>query len=385
MNKIDVEMFVSDVVAKANGRKVFLLVSGGVDSTVVFALLNRALGQDRVLGLHIDTGLMRLGESQDVIDYMKGNGFENLHVHDAADDFLAALDGVFEPEIKREVIGNKFLDVKTVAQERLGLNSDDWIIAQGTIYPDVIETAGEKGGGKIKTHHNRVDLILELIEKGLVIEPLASLYKDEVRELGEKLGIPRELIYRHPFPGPGLGVRCLCSPRKGEKSENLGKDISLLPVRTTGVKNGERTYSRPIAFFGDNLPNFSENYNNRVVLPLFCEKNDRAYKSIVAYCTKKRLEKLRAIDKIANDAIVSSGEYEKIWQMPVVLLPLVNSNGNETVVLRPVVSKQATTAKACKLKQSTVRKIIKESRNVEGIGDIFIDVTNKPPATIEWE
>ncbi|HOX51959.1 MAG TPA: glutamine-hydrolyzing GMP synthase, partial [Fibrobacteria bacterium] len=194
---------------QAKGRKVFLLVSGGVDSTVAFELLNKALGPDRVLGLHIDNGLMRADESRAVMEFMKAQGFDNLRIADASDLFLGRLAGVWEPERKRKIIGDTFLDVQAEETAKLGLNPDEWLLAQGTIYPDTIESGGTRNAATIKTHHNRVPAILELIEAGKIVEPLAELYKDEVRALGEALGIPHDLVWRHPFPGPGLGVRLL--------------------------------------------------------------------------------------------------------------------------------------------------------------------------------
>lgn len=388
-----------EIIRKVGSRKVFLLVSGGVDSTVVFALLNKVLGQEKVLGLHVDSGLMRLGESSDILDFMKKNGFNNLDIYDAENDFLSALKGVYEPEKKREIIGNMFIEVKTKAQAKLGLNENDWIIAQGTIYPDVIET-GNTGIGKVKTHHNRVDIVMDLIAKGLIIEPLETLYKDEVRALGEYLGLPKDLVWRHPFPGPGLGVRCLCSNGKDDsKCGNLevgfGYEAIQLPVSSVGVKDDSRTYAHPAAVFGkydyDTLTKLtseitSKNSNiNRVAFSVFSECGDKKYSLKEGYCTKARLDKLRAIDKIANNAIISSGEYDKLWQMPVVLLPLVNSKGNETVVLRPINSSDALTAKVYDLPMSVFEEIVKKSREIEGIGDIFLDITPKPPATIEWE
>jgi GMP synthase (glutamine-hydrolysing) len=315
---------------------------------------------------------------------------------------------VSEPEKKRIIIGNLFIEIKSKAQMNLGLNADDWIVAQGTIYPDTIESAGTKHASKIKTHHNRVDVILELIEKGLVIEPLASLYKDEVRELGEILGIPHELVWRHPFPGPGLGVRCLCSNGKidGEISShdiNLlnkianenGYSATTLPVRSVGVQGDCRTYAHPAVVFGNYDYSRLEKVStaitnqiksiNRVVFSLFNECDDKKYSLAMGYCTKNRLDKLRIIDKIANQAIISTGEYEKIWQMPVVLLPVVNSKGNETVVLRPITSNEAMTARFYDLSQEAVEKIVRQAQEIKGIGDIFIDISHKPPGTIEWE
>ena len=189
----------------------FLLVSGGVDSSVAFVLFNKALGADRVLGLHIDNGFMRKGETAAVEVFLKAEGFDNLMVVDASDDFLLGVEGLVDPEAKREAIGQIFLEVKDEVMAHLHLDADQWVLGQGTLYPDTIESGGTEHAALIKTHHNRIDLIDELIAQGKVVEPLAQLYKDEVRELGSALGLPDHLVWRHPFPGPGLAVRCLCS------------------------------------------------------------------------------------------------------------------------------------------------------------------------------
>ena len=391
---------------EAGDKKVFLLVSGGVDSTVAFQLLNKVLGEDRVLGLHIDNGLMREGESDAILKFMKESGFNNLHIYDASEEFLKVLEGKYEPEDKRNIIGTEFIEVKTRAQANLGLNADEWLIAQGTIYPDTIESAGTKHASKIKTHHNRVDVILELMEKGLIIEPLASLYKDEVRALGEALGIPHDLVWRHPFPGPGLGVRCLCSNGVEEKiadsdkatieqmAKENGYEAVCLPVKSVGVQGDARTYAHPAVVFGERDYSKLEQVStaltnvvkgiNRVVYGLHIE-GDKSYKLIEGYCTKDRLDKLRKIDHIVTEAINKTGEYSAIWQMPVVLLPLVNSNGDETVVLRPITSQEAMTARFFPLSTEAIDMIIAGAKEVDGIGDIFLDISNKPPGTIEWE
>jgi GMP synthase (glutamine-hydrolysing) len=387
-------------------RKVFLLVSGGVDSSVAFALLTKALGPDRVLGLHIDNGLMRWHESEDILEYLKKHGFNNLKIENAGDDFLAALQGITDPEKKRVVIGNMFISVKDRAFSKLNLNPDEWILAQGTIYPDTIESAGTKHADRIKTHHNRVDIILDLIARGQVIEPLAQLYKDEVRELGESLGLPKKLVWRHPFPGPGLGVRTLCSDGKAEKIEpsaskqladiakETGYHTTILPIRSVGVQGDGRTYAHPALVTGDldwhRLGELSTRITNtirsinRVVYGLKVTSGLH-YSLIPAYVSRERLEKLRAIDRIVTDALLASGEYDTVWQMPVVLLPLINNRGEECVVLRPIVSQEAMTARFIPLYKETLNKIVSDSNNIKGIGDIFYDITNKPPATIEWE
>ncbi|MBN1309017.1 MAG: glutamine-hydrolyzing GMP synthase [Chitinispirillaceae bacterium] len=389
------------------GRNVFLFVSGGVDSTVAFTLLNRILGTKRVLGLHIDNGLMRRGESNTVLDYMREHGFDNLRVVDAAEDFLGALAGITDPEKKREIIGARFLAVKDRAFGDLGLDPDQWVLAQGTIYPDTIESAGTEHADRIKTHHNRVDPILDLIRRGLVIEPLAKLYKDEVRELGVSLGLPHGLIWRHPFPGPGLGVRILCSdgtalPIPGDDRIGLeaivspaGYRASILPLRSVGVQGDERTYAHPALIEGkctwEALDGLSTRITNsirsvnRVVYRLTGTNTPSEYRLIKACVTVERLERLRTVDDIVIRALHASGEYETVWQMPVVLLPLVDRRGGSCVVLRPIVSQEAMTARFVPLRRETIDTIIREAAAIDGIGDLFYDITNKPPGTIEWE
>ena len=205
--------------ARDDRKNVFLLVSGGVDSTVCFALLEKVLGKKRVFGLHIDNGFMRLDETKKITKALKKIGFNNLHIYDAEKEFLQALRGVTEPEQKRKIIGNLFLDITDRIMKEKGMDGKNWLLGQGTIYPDTIESGGTKNADVIKTHHNRVPRVQQMITEGRVIEPLKELYKDEVREIGLKLGLPKELIFRHPFPGPGLAIRCLCSEGSKEKAE----------------------------------------------------------------------------------------------------------------------------------------------------------------------
>jgi GMP synthase (glutamine-hydrolysing) len=391
---------------KCGVKKVFLLVSGGVDSTVAFTLLNKVLGEKNVFGLHIDNGLMRHGESGDILDYMKANGFNNLHIVDATDRFLSALNNVAEPEQKRHIIGTVFIEVKEKALSEFGLDPVEWILGQGTIYPDTIESAGTKHAERIKTHHNRVDAVMELLEKGEIIEPLALLYKDEVRELGKTLGLPDTLIWRHPFPGPGLGVRLLCSNGKDapvdlETEKNVA-DISrqagyysyVLPIRSVGVQGDSRTYAHPALVVGardwSKLEEISTGITNRIKMinrVIYGLRVDGVpeYRLIKAYLTKDRLVMLRALDHLVTGALHKFGEYGEVWQMPVVLLPLVNKAGRQCAVLRPIMSLEAMTARFARLKDETLAYILEESNNIDGLGDLFYDVTHKPPGTIEWE
>jgi len=386
------------------GRKAFLLVSGGVDSTVAFALLNRALGPENVLGLHIDNGLMRQGESAAVMEYMHSHGFNNLIIRDATDVFLKALEGAVEPEKKRKAIGDTFLTVKDAALAELNLDPEHWILAQGTIYPDTIESGGTQNAAVIKTHHNRVDAIVELMKRGLVVEPLAECYKDEVRELGRLLDIPDRLIDRHPFPGPGLGVRLLCRAEseaplsaatlakleQALNSQNLQGEI--LPVLSVGVQGDARTYAHPCLIRSlrdwqkaDGAATALLNRVrevNRVVLEIGALEPG-TYVSITATCTRERLDILRAIDDLCTQALMASGEYAKVWQMPVVLLPLEKA-GRPVIVIRPVDSTEAMTATFARLPWDLLDLLWRDMQ-AEGVGALLYDITHKPPGTIEWE
>src|SRR3989344_5376345 len=188
----------------------------------------RGRGTDRVQGLLIDTGLMRKNEVALVKEAFDTLGIKNLRVEDASEEFFANLKGVYDHEKKRQIIGQTFLDVQKRVSEEMGLFAKHgWLLGQGTTYPDIIETGATKHADRIKTHHNRIEAVQKMIEAGSVIEPLKDLYKDEVRKLGEELGLPHEFVWRHPFPGPGLGVRILCAekesypPFKALKTEGL--------------------------------------------------------------------------------------------------------------------------------------------------------------------
>ncbi len=260
--KIDdyLEQSLQKIRDQAEGKKVFLLVSGGVDSSVSFALLEKALGKERIYGLFVDHGLMRKDEAAEVKVMLEEAGFPDLHIADESGRFLPRLAGVTDPEMKRKIIGDTFIDVQERISERLNLDPEKWLLGQGTIYPDTIESGGTKHADKIKTHHNRVEKIKRLMELGKIIEPLKDLYKDEVRELGRKLGLPEKMISRHPFPGPGLAVRILCTekadilPNEGEIEKQIeiqfpGISAKILPVKSVGVQGDGRSYRHPVVLF----------------------------------------------------------------------------------------------------------------------------------------
>jgi len=371
-------------------------------------LIEKAIGAENLYGLFVDTGFMRLNEGTEVEHALRSLGFENLHTYNASEEYFSALDGVFDPEQKREIIGNLFIEIQQKVTDKLGLNPDEWLLGQGTIYPDTIESAGTKHADKIKTHHNRVEEIQKLIDAGKVIEPLKLLYKDEVREVGEKLGLPYEFVWRHPFPGPGLAVRCLCTENADWPADhtNLEHEIDkfldgdarakILPVKSVGVQGDARTYRHPVALYDfgelnwDKLERISTNLTNkfadvnRVLLSLKPDNFDFV-NAVPGFLTRRRTELLQYADKVSMQTIMDAGLEREIWQFPTVLLPVdVNNRGHESVVLRPVCSEEAMTANFYKMPESILNNLVEKMTELD-VSGVFYDITNKPPGTIEWE
>ncbi|NCP66995.1 glutamine-hydrolyzing GMP synthase [bacterium] len=388
-------------------KHVVLFVSGGVDSTVAFALLSKILGADRVQGLFVDTGLLRQDE-RDYVEKAITDIGARLTVMDEADRFLGNLAGVYDPEKKREIIGNTFLEVQRAFFKTHQLD-ENTVLAQGTIYPDTIETGGTKNAATIKTHHNRVPEIQKMIDAGLVIEPLADLYKDEVRALGELMGLPHELVWRHPFPGPGLGVRILCSgelteesTHRDEKSFSLQrnkKPFDVLPLKSVGVQGDFRTYKHPgmltvaendlaeLESLSTKLINHYPDIN-RCVKALGHNYKGRieSTKVLKADINLERVARLQRADHIVTTTMHEMGVYNDVWQFPVVLAPLsFNNTGEESVILRPIDSIDAMSATVGKLPWEFFEKVTAEILKDDSISAVFLDVTSKPPGTIEWE
>ncbi len=299
-------------------------LSGGVDSAVAAAIVHRAVG-DQLVCVFVDHGLLRQGEREQVErDYVAATGIRLVTV-DARQQFLSALAGVSDPEEKRKIIGREFIRTFEEAERALIAEADAdgepiRFLVQGTLYPDVVESGGGSGTANIKSHHNvgglPEDLQFELVE------PLRTLFKDEVRAIGRELGLPEAIVGRQPFPGPGLGIR------------------------------------------------------------------------IVGEVTEERLELLRHADAIAREELSASGCDEEIWQCPVVLLADVRSVGvqgdgrtyGHPIVLRPVSSEDAMTADWTRLPYDVLAKISNRITNeVADVNRVVLDVTSKPPGTIEWE
>lgn len=398
---------ISEIRRQAGGKNVLILVSGGVDSAVALALLAKALPEEKIYALHIDTGFMRKNETKNVEIALKKLGLGKLHVVNASTEFFDALNGIIEPEQKRKIIGELFLKIKDREIKRLNLNPDEWLLCQGTIYPDTIESKGTKNAAKIKTHHNRVESILELIELGKIVEPLNQLYKDEVRNLGEKLGLPKKFVQRHPFPGPGLAIRAICSDgitgnsikELTEMAKLLAKNFEfnarVLPIQSVGVQGDSRSYGNCIALWGKlnwkkleecstKLTNELHEINRCVYMVLPNELNSAKLQAKTL--TEKRIQLLQEADEIAMKAIAKHKLLEKIWQFPTVLIPIaVNADEAESIVLRPVESLEAMTAKFYPMNEKILKEIAEKIMKLNGISAVFYDITHKPPATIEWE
>jgi len=413
------ERISEEIGQQVGDKNVFMLVSGGVDSTVAFTLLNRVLGADRVRGLLVNTGLMRKDEIPQIQGALRGLGVTNLHVEDASAEFFSNLKEVYDPEEKRNVIGRTFLEVQKRVAAEMGLSKNQgpraknqWLLGQGTIYPDTIETGGTKHADRIKTHHNRVEAVQQMVEQGLVVEPLKDLYKDEVRQLGEELGLPHDLVWRHPFPGPGLGVRILCADREEKFQipdsrfqlvQNLESGIwnlesAVLPVRSVGVQGDSRTYQHAVALFksdplhisedcwtlATSVPNASPDIN-RVLLCL-SQAEVPTFAFTPGYITPERAELARAADAIADEELRrDEALYRRVWQFPVVLLPFGLKKGGQSIVLRPIESVDAMTANAAHLPSAVLQRMTERILAIDGIDLVFFDLTSKPPATIEWE
>jgi GMP synthase (glutamine-hydrolysing) len=294
-------------------------LSGGVDSAVAAALVQRAIG-DRLTCVFVDHGLLRAGERAQVQrDFVAATG-ANLVTVDAAATFLEALSGVTNPEGKRKIIGRQFIRAfEGAVRDVLGDNDVEFLV-QGTLYPDVVESGGGTGAANIKSHHNVGGLPGDL--KFTLVEPLRLLFKDEVRAVGRELGLPEEIVARQPFPGPGLAIR------------------------------------------------------------------------IVGEVTAARLDTLRRADSIAREELTAAGLDDQIWQCPVVLLADIRSVGvqgdgrtyGHPIVLRPVSSEDAMTADWTRVPYEVLERISTRITNeVAEVNRVVLDVTSKPPGTIEWE
>jgi GMP synthase (glutamine-hydrolysing) len=370
-------------------RNVFFFVSGGVDSTVAFTLCLRALGEERVSGFYVDTGLMREGETAYVRELFHALGSDSFMVEEAGDQFLSALAAICDPEQKRNIIGHQFVEVQDRILRTGHFLESNWILGQGTIYPDTIESGGTAKAELIKTHHNRVAGIQKLMEEGRIIEPLSYFYKDEVREIGRELGLPSAFLDRHPFPGPGLAIRCLCSDKDAAPSQL--DEGWLVPVRSVGVQGDSRSYRPVLAISGDHLHDRATELTNklseinRVVAQIGTVSAIADMRVRRATLTADRLERLRKADAVVRALSAETGFEHDVWQFPVILVPFGSEDAPDSVVLRPIESVDGMTARSVMMPQDLLNRMTGELLRIQGIDGVFYDLTHKPPGTIEWE
>jgi GMP synthase (glutamine-hydrolysing) len=417
---------------RVGNGSVLVLVSGGVDSTVAAALVTNALGGDRVYALHIDNGLMRHNETAQVKSALEKIGL-NLICIDATKDFLNGttningvetkpLCEVTDPETKRKIIGDTFMKVSQKELDTLHIPVDSVFLVQGTLRPDLIESASStitSNADVIKTHHNDTELVRKLRDLGRVIEPLSSYHKDEVRELGESLGLSKELVWRHPFPGPGLGIRILCTdkPYMTDEFDNINEalqksvvndhfNVTLLPVRSVGVQGDGRTYSYVAGISqknSDSQPDWKLLFKmakeipkqfhkiNRIVFVFGDELAGPITEITPTYLEKEAINQLRHADLIVNTVLRENNLLTAFSQVPVVLVPVpFGIKGNRSIALRPFITNDFMTGIPGvpgthipeKILNEIVGRILAE---VPEISRVMYDLTAKPPGTTEWE
>jgi len=376
-----VPMLEQEIRDTVGGRSVFFFVSGGVDSSVAYTLCTRALGRGRVRGVYVDTGLMREGET----DFVSGLG---VTVEQAGEQFLGALAGVADPERKRHIIGEEFVRVQERIIEARHIFEENWILGQGTIYPDTIESGGTAKAAVIKTHHNRVAGIQALIASGRIVEPLKSFYKDEVRQVGRELGLPAELLERHPFPGPGLAIRCLCA--ESDAAVSATAEGFVIPVHSVGVQGDSRSYAPVLAIDALDHERATALINrlsgvNRVIAAVATRVPLAGMRVRASSLTLERIDRLRRADAIVRRISHESGYDATVWQFPVILIPLGAAEALDSVVLRPVDSVDGMTARPVAMPPELLNQLCEELMAIPEIAGVFYDLTNKPPATIEWE
>ncbi|KAL2301392.1 hypothetical protein Nmel_011963 [Mimus melanotis] len=399
-----------------------VLLSGGVDSTVCTALLNRALNREQVMAVHIDNGFMRKRESQAVEEALKKLGIQ-VKVVNAAHSFYngtttlpisdedrtprkrisKTLNMTTSPEEKRKIIGDTFVKIANEVIGEMNLKPEEVFLAQGTLRPDLIESASLVASGKaevIKTHHNDTELIRKLREEGKVIEPLKDFHKDEVRVLGRELGLPEELVSRHPFPGPGLAIRVICAeePYVCKDFPETNNILKIVADFSASVKKGDcRSYSYVCGISSKDAPHWESLMFLARLIPRMCHNINRVVYVFgppvkepptdvtPTFLTTGVLSTLRQADFEAHNILRESGYAGKISQMPIILTPLhfdrdplqKQPSCQRSVVIRPFITSDFMTG--------VVLKMVAEIKKIPGISRVMYDLTSKPPGTTEWE
>lgn len=457
-------------------KKVLMLVSGGVDSTVCAALLHKALSKEQVIAVHVNNGFMRYKESEQVEQSLRNAGVD-LTVVDASLEFYNASTTVQDtktsvprdtpllcravnPEEKRKIIGDTFMHVAEAYIRQLNLKAEDVILGQGTLRPDLIESASglvSINANTIKTHHNDTGLVRKLRAENRVVEPLKDFHKDEVRKIGLELGLLPDLVNRHPFPGPGLAIRILCAEEKQiqddqftatqqilkvmtdfsmhrlKKHAHVTKVLELvpeatlarlsglfcpvlLPIQSVGVQGDGRSFKYVVALSprqdscGDRpSQHWAEAFELARLVPRVCHNVNRVCRLFgpcftgqitdvtPTHLTPPVIQTLVVADHLVNQAVTLFGCQKKLSQLPVVLIPVdfdtVNDRNSppckRSIVIRPFKTSDFMTGKAAvpgkDLPYELLESISSSLIRNDGISRVLYDLTDKPPATTEWE
>ncbi len=445
---IVLELMLAKIRFTAKDKNVLIFLSGGVDSTVAFTLLNKSLGQKRVLGIHIDNGFLRKNESKAIATRYRDFGFTNFVVANASESFLKVMGKETNPKKKRLLEAAYFRHVRNKMMGKLGLHEDEWLVAINTLYSENRSyiDSNEALSSPTPTSFG----VQALIDKGAVLEPLKELYRDEVRELGRKMGLQDEMAHRHPFPEPGLAINVLCSTgeltyqEEGQLAQTQVKLLNLinkegmqatsatmLPVRAAGIKNGKQIFGFPVALTFDTtgprnwltLLQATENQLDPEATELPEEKKDAPWYHIPrwrvlervssfitdslpevsrvvvklyqrpntdlrlqeGYCCKDRLDQTREADFIVLDELKRFGWYEEIFQHLTINLPYASTPQHCSIVLRPVDSEDVITGKFSHMHHLVLDAIMERLVQLPFVDAVYYDITDKPPAKFGWE
>ena len=429
--KSRIESSINKIKEQVGDNKIIVLVSGGVDSAVTAVLLVKALKPEQIYAIHVDHGLMRKNESDMICKNLKSLGLKNIIRVNAKDSFfykkikendeiLGPLVNTFDPEEKRRIIGNFFVEVVKEKAKDLGLDFDEIFLAQGTLRPDLIESGNPDVSSyaqKIKTHHNDVDIIRQVRKHGRIVETNWDWHKDEVRKIARNLGIEEKIASRQPFPGPGLAIRYICNAGKTIITEDQDKkfrDIlkssgadenqitgSIVPLKTVGVQGDNRSHRYLSILYSDKteqdwnsifkigtfIPN-NLNFINRVAYVLNKNTTDINIITNPKAISEVGIELLRNIDAYVREAL----EKPPMSQVFAVLLPMHTESEEKkySIAIRTFITNDYMTGRPALIGEDVpLNTVTALSNSIEKdfkeIDLIIYDITSKPPATVEWE
>ncbi len=423
-----IEDAIAEVRETVGDKQVLAYVSGGVDSMALAKLLAEALPAEQLFLVYVDHGMMRKGETEQVKATAEAAGIP-LRIFDASKMFLDAtteIDGfetvplkdAVDPEIKRKIIGDKFITLqdKEIAVE-LGLDLDNYMLGMGTLHTDLMESGSEIASAlanKIKSHHNDTEAVRALRAMGRVLEPWRYLQKDDVRAVAKKLGLPEEVFNRQPFPGPGFGIRIICAegPWWPDESDAMNDEVAkygnervqanVLPIRTVGLQGDHRTYGHLVSLSGkpedrnwkelisiaDNIPRKVHGVNR--VCYVFGEPVTEYREITPTHVTEETLGILSEADAVARRILTESGLDESLSQVPIIAFPVnFGEPGKVSIAIRTFITNNFKTGEIAvpneDIPENVIEQMVEEILQLEKVSRVVYDLSSKPPGTTEWE